>query len=116
MASASGNTPNINQVGVGQVTVGALQAGVVRTSITCTNANTDYAAGAVIPAGSVILGIYCQYDCIVGVDEATDATHGQSVAGGLPQEVAVIFGAGDSKVHAQSPVAGAVVNIWYKAS
>ncbi len=103
---------------IAAVTAAPIQATVTRTSITCTAANTDYAAGAVIPAGTRYLRITCASDCIVTVDQATDASHGIYVPAGQVEEKPVLFGvgSGDSKVHTQSPAAGAVVNVSYLPS
>ena len=87
-----------------------------RTSITCTAANTDYATAAVIPARTGYVRVACAADCIVSVDEATTAAVGVYVIAGTKAETfPLVFGvgAGDSKIHAQSPTAGAVVNITY---
>lgn len=102
-------------MGLSTITAASIRATVTRTSITCTNANTDYAAAAVIPAGTKYMRITCASDCIVTVDQVTDATHGIYVPAGTVEERPVVFGvgAGDSKVHAQSPTAGAVPQISY---
>jgi hypothetical protein len=86
-----------------------------RVTITCTNANTDYPAAAVIPDGTKYLALYCASDFRVAVDEATAAGVGPTVAGGQGVVWALTFGAdgGDSKVHVQSPTAGAVVEVVY---
>jgi hypothetical protein len=86
-----------------------------RTTITCTLADTDYAATNPIPAGTKYIALYCASDFRVAVDEATAAGVGPTVAGGQGVVWAVEFGAvgGDSKVHVQSATAGAVVEVVY---
>lgn len=104
---------------LGGVTISAVTAAKLqqalqsRTSITCTNAGTDYAAAAAIPAGTKYLVVWAQNAFIVAVDEATSASAGIAVPGNTVQTIPVSFGSGDSKVHAQSATAGTVVNVGY---
>jgi hypothetical protein len=103
-------------VQVASITAAKLQKdSQTRTSITCTNANTDYGAGAVIPAGTKYIVVWSAALFIVAVDEATSASVGAAVPASNPQVFPVSFGAagGDSKVHTQSPTAGAVVYVAY---
>jgi len=87
------------------------------TSITCTNANTDYPASAVIPAGTKYIVVWGANLFKVAVDEATSAAVGVAVPANSPQTFPIVFGAadGDSKVHAQSPTGGTVVYVGYLA-
>lgn len=96
------------------ITAAKLQKGAqTRTSITCTVADTDYAAGAVIPAGTKYIVVWAVNAFVVAVDEATSASVGIGVQANNPQTFPVSFGAGDSLVHVQSSTAGTVVNIAY---
>jgi hypothetical protein len=101
---------------IGAITAAKLAKGrQARTTITCTLADTDYAATNPIPGGTKYLSLYCASDFRVAVDEATAAGVGPTVAGGQGVVWAVEFGAvgGDSKVHVQSATAGAVVEVVY---
>lgn len=104
---------------LGGVTIAAVTAAKLqlalqsRTTITCTNADTDYAAAAAIPEGTKYLVVWAAAAFIVAVDTATSASTGIAVPANTVQTIPVSFGGGDSKVHAQSPSAGTVVNVGY---
>ncbi len=104
---------------LGGVTIAAVTAAKLqqalqsRNVITCTAADTDYAADAVIPDGTKYLIVYADGDAIIAVDTATTASVGVPIAANLIQTIPISFGSGDSKVHAQSPSAGTKVNIGY---
>ncbi len=104
---------------LGGVTVSAVTAAKLqkdaqtRTSITCTNADTDYGAAAVVPAGTKYIEVWASAAFIVAVDEATSATVGIKVPANTVRTIPITFGAGDSKVHAQSSSAGTAVDIAY---
>ncbi len=103
-----------NKVIMASVTAAKLQKDAQsRTSITCVDADTDYGAGAVIPAGTKYIVVWAEASFVVAVDEATTASVGVGVPANAPQTFPVVFGAGDSKVHVQSPSAGTVVNVAY---
>lgn len=103
-----------NGVVVNGITAAKLQQSLQsRTSITCTLADTDYAAGAVIPAGTKYIEVYCAADFVLAVDTATTASVGKRIIANTQVVIPVSFGGGDSTLHAQSPTAGAVVYINY---
>ncbi len=79
--------------------------------------STDATFDANVPAGTRYVEIYCASACIVAIGEATSATLGRFVPGGLP----AIFRLSDADVaagkalHAQSATASAVVYAAYLA-
>ncbi|MDP3939751.1 MAG: hypothetical protein Q8R92_16665, partial [Deltaproteobacteria bacterium] len=97
-----------------RVTAAKLQLGSqTRITITCVNVSTDYAGATAIPAWARYIMVYAANDFIVAVDEATTAAIGAAMPAATPQVFPIAFGSGDSKVHAQSPVAGTIVNVSY---
>jgi hypothetical protein len=100
---------------ISSVTAAKLAKGAqARVTITCTLANTDYAAADAIPAGTKYIALYCASDFRVAVDEATSATVGPTVPGGQDRMWSIeLTDGGDGKVHVQSPTAGAVVEVVY---
>jgi hypothetical protein len=106
------------------ISIGEYKAGVLakdaqtRTSITCTEGDTDYAAAEEIPAGTKYIVVWATAVSVIAVDEATSESVGIPIPANDPRLFPVVFGAeeGDSKVHAQSPSAGAVVHIAYLVS
>ena len=104
--------------GVSDVTAAPLTfGGSPHVSKTLGSANVDSAFDAVVPAGTRYVEIYCAAACIVAIGEATSATLGRFVPGGLP----AIFRLSDADVaagkalHAQSATASAVVYAAYLA-
>jgi len=105
-------------VDVSAVTAAPLTfGGSPHVSKTLGSANVDSAFDAVVPAGTRYVEIYCAAACIVAIGEATSATLGRFVPGGLP----AIFRLSDADVasgkalHAQSATASAVVYAAYLA-
>lgn len=84
-------------------------------SITCTNANTNYAAGANVPAGTQYVSVYCANACRVAIGQATSSSVGVMVGAGVP----AVFPLHPDDVttgraiNAQSPTAGSVVYLTY---
>jgi len=106
----------VSEVAIGAVRAGKLRAGAYTyTTITCTNANTDYAAGAAAPAwANYIVVLPASNMAKVGFGAATTDAIGMPVAA----DSAVVIpidrsGGGDDTVHAQSPTAGTVVYVGY---
>ena len=97
------------------------KGGTPGVQITCTNAATNYAAGANIPAGTKIIEIYSPlYDVLVAIGEATvngAASVGRWVPGALPFIFALSAAdvAAGRAVNAQCATAGAVVQVTYLA-
>jgi len=104
-------------VAMSSVTAAKLQKGAqTHTAITCTLANTDYASETVIPAGTKYIQVWAENAFKIAVDQATTSgLIGIPVPANNAITLPIVFGAdgGDSKVHAQSPSAGTVVNIGY---
>lgn len=83
----------------------------IHRKITCTLANTDYAALDVIPAGCARILVYAAtYDAILGTIATTTAANGMYLHADTVYELRVT--AGDT-LHAQSATAGTVVYISY---
>jgi hypothetical protein len=91
------------------------KGGTPAEQVTCTNASTDYAASAAMPAGTKYVIVYCASACIVAMGEATAANKGVYVGAGMPTAfpVTVTGTADDDKPHVQSATAGAVVRLTY---
>jgi hypothetical protein len=96
--------------------------GAPGVQITCTSADTNYAASANIPSGTIAIEIYSPYyDALVAIGEATvngSSSVGRWVSAGIATPIAlkasdVTTGA---KVNIQSHTAGAVVQITYLSS
>lgn len=85
----------------------------VAQDVTCTSANTDYAADGPLSVGTRYVVIYCPSVCKVAMGAATSSTNGVYVGAGMPTifPVYVTGVAADDTVHVQSQVAGAVVTI-----
>lgn len=80
--------------------------------VTCTNANTDYAVGTAMAAGTKYLVIFCPSNPVkVAMGATTSATNGVWVAAGTPTvfPVTVTGVAADDKCHVQSLIAAAYV-------
>lgn len=104
---------------VDAVTAAKLVKGATtREVVTCTNANSDYAAAGGMPAGTKTLEVYCASSCIVTMGEATSTTKGRYVGPSSPTlfPVTVTGTAADDTVHAQSATAGATVSLTYLPS
>jgi hypothetical protein len=87
-----------------------LATGITRTSITCTIANTDYAAGAAIPAGTVRILVHAAtYLAVLSIDTTT-ASVGLYLGADIIYSLRVTPG---NTLHAQSPTAGTVIYISY---
>lgn len=113
--SASGD-PTYDLPSIGNVAACQLvKSGTASEQVTCTAANTDYAASAAMPAGTKYVVIYSASACIAAMGEATSTTKGVSVAAGLPTvfPVTVTGSDADDTLHAQSATAGAVVRFTY---
>lgn len=100
---------------VGSITAGKLvKSGTVAEIITCTNAATDYAAAAAMPAGTTILAVYADNDAVISMGEATSTTVGVGIGAGLTMIPVTVTGvAADDKVHVQSAIAGTKVRFTY---
>jgi hypothetical protein len=87
----------------------------VGEAVTCTNANTDYAAQVAMVAGTTYVTVYCAAECKVAMGEATSATIGyrQGAGAAVTFPTTVSGTAADDKPHCQSPTAGAVVTFTY---
>ena len=85
----------------------------VAQDVTCTSANTDYAATNALSVGTRYVVIYCASVCKVAMGAATSSTNGVYVGAGIPTifPVYVTGITADDTIHVQSPVAGAVVTI-----
>ena len=98
---------------VSSVTAAALATGALtRESITCTLADTNYAATAAAPAWARYVTLYALNDFVVAYGEATTATIGIRLAGGL-QHTIPLSSVGAS-INVQSPSAGTVVRVGYQ--
>ena len=116
VAALPTGTNVIGQVEISGVIAAKLQKGKqIRTTITCTSADTDYAAAAKMPAGTTYVWVYCVSAARVALGEATSATCGVDISAGNPVvfPVVVTGTAADDTVHAQSSTAAAVVMISY---
>lgn len=84
-------------------------------AVTCTNANTDYAATTAMAAGTLYITVYCASEVKVAMGEATSATLGyrQGAGQAVTYPTTVSGTAADDKPHVQSPTAGAVVTFTY---
>ena len=106
-----------NGVQMNSISACKLQKGVeVRTSVTCTAANTNYAAGGNIPASTTYVTAYCANHFQIAVGEATSSTVGIDVTAGVattfPLKAADV--SGGNALNVQSDTAGSVVYITYQ--
>lgn len=103
---------------IGSITAGKLvKGGTVSEIITCTDAATDYAAAAAMPAGTTILAVYADNGAVIAMGEATSVTVGSGIGAGLTLIPVIVTGtAADDKVHARSATAGTLVRCTYLAS
>ncbi|MGO8684483.1 MAG: hypothetical protein ACLQUT_07905 [Thermoleophilia bacterium] len=111
-------TKNAMHEVIGGYTYAKLQKGCVpMTTITCTAANTDYAAGANVPAWATYVCVNCASACRVAIGEVTSATNGVNISAGAAPILALNLDnvAVGMAIHAQSAVAAAVVNLTYLA-
>jgi hypothetical protein len=86
-----------------------------REIITCTVADTDVAAGAIVPADFRAVHVTATAIAVIAYGEATTAAKGAPVALNCVScyDLSLAPGAGDQKIHAQSPTAGAKVYVTY---
>jgi hypothetical protein len=87
----------------------------VGEQITCTLANTDYAAGGAMPAGTAYISVYAANDVLVAVGAVTSTTNGfrQGAGQQVVYSTYVTGTTADDTVHVQSATAGAVVTVTY---
>jgi hypothetical protein len=100
---------------IGSVTVCPLTKGAqVREKVTCTNADTDYAAAGAAPAGTKTIEIGASALCYVAMGANTSATVGRPAGPSATSFPFTVTGtAADDTVHVQSPTAGTIVSISY---
>lgn len=90
--------------------------GTPSVSVTCTLANTDYAAASVAPRGATFVCVYSAAVVIVAMGEATSSTVGLAVPASFPVFLQIDASAATdalNTIHVQSPTAGAVVRLTY---
>lgn len=80
--------------------------------VTCTSANTNYAAAGVIPTGTGYLVLQGTADCVAAIGEATSGSVGLPIGAGTTT-YPVEFTPGD-RVNVRSTTAGAVLTIGYQ--
>jgi hypothetical protein len=82
--------------------------------VTCTDANTDYAATTAMADGVKYVACFASAAAIVSMGEATSATVGVGIPAGLTIFPVTRTGtAADDKPHAQSATAGATIRFSY---
>lgn len=103
-------------ISLGDVSSCALAQGATAlASLTLTNAATNYAFAANIPAGTRYVELYCAAACQVSLGEATSTSVGRMIPAGLP----VILRLDDDdvaagkKLNARSATAAAVLHATY---
>jgi hypothetical protein len=92
------------------------KGGTVSETVTCTDANTDYAAGDALPENTKLVSVTASAAALIAIGEATSATVGMGInAGTTVISVSRTGTAEDDTIHAQSATAGATIRLTYLA-